>query len=124
MVITLDFDSSYLSSSLSRSTMLKFVKVLACLKKFSYICKIKLDMSKTLGQTRIGDFNPSGDEVVANIKQKAIELIDYIAENVTGVKPIPDSYLVDTSADRYKSLAFTDIESAAMWAVKAHMHKL
>lgn len=81
-------------------------------------------MSKTLGQTRIGDFNPSGDEVVANIKQKAIELIDYIAENVTGIKPIPDSHLVDTSAERYKSLAFTDIESAAMWAVKAHMHKL
>lgn len=44
-------------------------------------------MSKTLGQIRIGEFNPSGDEVVANIKQKAIELIDYINDNVKGDYP-------------------------------------
>ena len=90
-------------------------------------------MEKTLGQKRIGEFNPSGDEVVANIKQKATELIDYINDNIVGLKPLPNvikeagekfTGAMDASAERYKSLAFTDIESAAMWAVKAHMHKI
>ena len=80
-------------------------------------------MEKTLGQKRIGEFNPKGDEVVNGIKQRATELIDYIASNVVGIKPIEGSKgKVDMSAERLKSLAFTDIESAAMWAVKAYMH--
>ena len=79
-------------------------------------------MEKTLGQQRIGEFNPTGDEVVNGIKQRATELIDYIASNVVGIKPIEGSKAVDMSAERLKSLAFTDIESAAMWAVKAYMH--
>lgn len=82
-------------------------------------------MEKTLGQKRIGNFNPGAETVVDTIKQKASELIDYINENVAMAGAVPEGYnekeLV-ASIGRLKSLALTDIESAAMWAVKAHMH--
>lgn len=56
--------------------------------------------------TTIPDFNPSGSDVVANIKAMTEELIKYIENNV------PDG--------RRKALALTNYEQAAMWAVKAN----
>jgi hypothetical protein len=51
-------------------------------------------------------FNPSNNEVVDVIKSKTEELIEYIRENV------PDN--------RCRSIAITNYEQAAMWAVKAN----
>ena len=56
--------------------------------------------------TTIPDFNPSGSDVVGGIKSRTEELIDYIVENV------PDN--------RQRSIALTNYEQAAMWAVKAN----
>lgn len=75
-------------------------------------------MSMTKGEYRVGiNFNPSGDDMVGQIKRKAADLIDLIA-----AIPVPDSgkpadYAVEVV--RLKALAQTEIESAAMWAVKA-----
>ena len=56
------------------------------------------------------NFNPSGDPLVDRIKKTAAELIDLI-------DAIP---CVDASErGRLKGLAIDDIESGAMWAVKA-----
>lgn len=52
------------------------------------------------------EFNPSGSEVVDQIKQKTDELMAFITENV------PDG--------RRRALALTNYEQAAMWAVKAN----
>lgn len=63
-------------------------------------------MSKTIGEKRVRvEFNPSQDDVVSTIKQKAAELIN-ICED-----------LKDKDA-RLASLAQTSFEEAAMWAVK------
>lgn len=51
-------------------------------------------------------FNPSGSEVVAEIKTRTDELMRYIEENVPG--------------NRCRSIAITNYEQAAMWAVKAN----
>jgi hypothetical protein len=51
-------------------------------------------------------FNPSGSEQVAQIKAKTEELMKYLRENV------PDN--------RCRSIAITNYEQAAMWAVKAN----
>lgn len=51
-------------------------------------------------------FNPSGSEVVAGIKQRTEELLSYLREVV------PDN--------RCRSIAITNFEQAAMWAVKAN----
>lgn len=51
------------------------------------------------------DFNPSNSEIVREIKSQAQTLIDFIKSNV---KP-----------GREQSLAITNIEQGAMWAVKA-----
>lgn len=51
-------------------------------------------------------FNPSGSEVVAGIKARTDELIKYLEDNV------PDN--------RHRSIALTNYEQAAMWAVKAN----
>lgn len=56
--------------------------------------------------TTIPGFNPSGSDVVANIKAMTEELIKYIENNV------PEG--------RRKALALTNYEQAAMWAVKAN----
>lgn len=56
--------------------------------------------------TTIPSFNPSGSEVVDGIKQRTEELMAYIRENV------PEN--------RARSLAITNYEQAAMWAVKAN----
>lgn len=81
----------------------------------------------TKGEYRVGiGFNPSGDGMVGRIKRLAADLIDLI-ETI----PLPE--LTDEMSDdewgvgmdhtsevvRLKSLAQTQAEDAAMWAVKA-----
>ena len=56
--------------------------------------------------TTIPEFNPSGSDVVAGIKSRTEELMEYIRENV------PDN--------RCRSIAITNYEQAAMWGVKAN----
>lgn len=51
-------------------------------------------------------FNPSGSEVVAEIKRQTEDLLAYIAANVP--------------ANRERAIAITNYEQAAMWAVKAN----
>jgi hypothetical protein len=61
----------------------------------------------TIGEDRVRiDFNPSGDSVVEQIKQTTAELID-LCETLK------------TKDTRLASLAQTQYEDAAMWAVKA-----
>lgn len=55
--------------------------------------------------TTIPEFNPSGNEFVAEIKGRTEELIKYIEDNVP--------------SGRRKAIALTNYEQAAMWAVKA-----
>jgi hypothetical protein len=52
------------------------------------------------------DFNPSGSDVVANIKSMTDTLAAYIEDNVPN--------------NRQRSVALTNYEQAAMWAVKAN----
>ena len=52
------------------------------------------------------NFNPSGDDRVATIKAKTEDLLKYLRESV------PDN--------RCRSIAITNYEQAAMWAVKAN----
>ena len=77
----------------------------------------------TKGEYRVGiNFNPSGDDMVGQIKRKAADLIDFI-------ESIPDFGGENVHSDeaqtccreraRLKALAQTDIETAAMHAVKA-----
>ena len=62
---------------------------------------------KTIGEQRVRvEFNPSSDSIVDQIKQKTAELINLCE----GLK--------DRDA-RLASLAQTEYETAAMWAVKA-----
>ena len=74
----------------------------------------------TKGEYRVGiNFNPSADDTVARIKSMASALIDFI----DGI-PVPavdsvDSAMHSHEVARLKGLAQTEIESAAMWAVKA-----
>lgn len=65
----------------------------------------------TEGEYRVGiSFNPSANPAVDEVKQKAAELIDLLA-------PIASNR--DHPGARCASIAMTEIESAAMWAVKA-----
>lgn len=60
----------------------------------------------TEGEYRVGiTFNPSGDKAVNHIKKTVAELIDYIEK--TGKNK------------RCTAIAQTELESAAMWAVKS-----
>ena len=59
----------------------------------------------TKGEEIIGKFNPSSNESVDKIKQKATELVDLIEE--LGKDP------------RRKAAAITDVEKAQMMAVKS-----
>lgn len=52
------------------------------------------------------DFNPSQSEVVAGIKERTEELMGFIRAHV------PEN--------RERSIAITNYEQAAMWAVKAN----
>ena len=75
-------------------------------------------MSMTKGEYRVGiDFNPSGDDLVGKIKRAAADLIDLI--DLIGA--IRNDGEIDQYAEvsRLKELAQTEVESAAMWAVKA-----
>lgn len=56
--------------------------------------------------TTIPTFNPSNNQVVQAIKDKTEELIEYIEANVP--------------SNRRRSIALTNYEQAAMWAVKAN----
>lgn len=69
----------------------------------------------TKGEYRVGiNFNPSGDDTVGQIKRKAADLIDLI----DGIPSSRDT-VRGNEVGRLKALAQTDIEAAAMWAVKA-----
>lgn len=57
-------------------------------------------------ETTIPSFNPSGSEVVAEIKRRTEDLMEYLRASV------PDN--------RQRSIALTNYEQAAMWAVKAN----
>lgn len=73
---------------------------------------------KTLGEARVRtDFNVTNNGTVDVIKQKAAELINYIDQNVNAVENVPQDKLGEFV--RLKALAMTDVENAAMWAVKA-----
>lgn len=52
------------------------------------------------------DFNPSDSVVVGGIKERTEELLKFITENVP--------------SNRERSIALTNYEQAAMWAVKAN----
>ena len=66
----------------------------------------------TLGEYRVGiTFNPSNNPQVDNIKRAAANLIDYINEL--------DLPTAGGEVRRLQALAMTDVEAAAMWAVKA-----
>jgi hypothetical protein len=70
----------------------------------------------TKGEYRVGiGFNPSNDDMVAKIKRQAADLIDLIDSIPAG----SHEWGIDAERTRLKALAQTDIESAAMWAVKA-----
>ena len=56
--------------------------------------------------TTIPSFNPSGKSQVDEIKRMTEELLAYLRDNV------PDN--------RCRSIAMTNYEQAAMWAVKAN----
>ncbi len=75
---------------------------------------------KTIGEERVRvDFNQSGNELVADIKKRSAELINLLdAVRNDGVSK---AYGRETSGEKLRliSLAMTDFESAAMWAVKA-----
>ena len=61
----------------------------------------------TLGEQRVRvDFNVTSDDVVSQIKQQTAKLIDLV-ETLKAKDP------------RLASLAQTEFETAAMWAVKA-----
>lgn len=73
---------------------------------------------KTLGEARVRtDFNVTNNGTVDVIKQKAAELINYIDQNVNAGENVPQDKLGELV--RLKALAMTDVENAAMWAVKA-----
>ena len=64
----------------------------------------------TLGESRVGiDFNPGGSPKIAKIKRLAADLID----EVNGIDPASGEIA------RVRAVAMTEIEGAAMWAVKA-----
>jgi hypothetical protein len=82
----------------------------------------------TKGEYRVGiAFNPSNDDMVGQIKRKAADLIDLIEtipattrdENIAGLGLARAADTRASEVSRLKSLAQTEIEAAAMWAVKA-----
>lgn len=65
----------------------------------------------TEGQYRVGvTFNPSSNPLVDEVKQKAAELID-LMNSIATDREHPGA--------RCAAIAMTELESAAMWAVKA-----
>lgn len=87
----------------------------------SYIANYWIKERKmTLGEYRVGvSFNPSQDPAVASIKAHAAALIDEIAAlRANKTQGVEDAELRGEVC-RLCALAVTDIENAAMWAVKA-----
>lgn len=85
----------------------------------SYVCSMKNEKEQTLGQKRIGGFNPSGSGYIDTVKTKCAELIDLIAENT----PLDENEENNVGEIiRLKSMAMTSIEQASMYAVKAFIH--
>lgn len=71
----------------------------------------------TKGEYRVGiAFNPSNDDMVGQIKRKAADLIDLIETIPVALIANEDQH---QEVKRLKALAQAEIESAAMWAVKA-----
>ena len=81
----------------------------------------------TKGEYKVGiDFTPSQDDVVGRIKRLAADFIDLVdsIEVVTEkeeeeIKHTDKLWARMDERRRLKALAMTEIESAAMWAVKA-----
>ena len=72
-------------------------------------------MAETKGEYRVGlDFIPSHDNMAGRIKRAAADLIDLI-ETITA----SDGGEQYNEVTRLKAVAQTEIENAAMWAVKA-----
>ena len=81
-------------------------------------------MKMTKGEYRVGiTFNPSGDGMVGQIKQAAADLIDLI--EMIPLQEMDSAYgeMRGNEIARLKALAQTDIETAAMHAVKAATKK-
>ena len=60
-------------------------------------------------ETTMPDFNPSQSLVVHDIKRMTEEIMAYLRNHVAD--------------NRCRSIALTNFEQAAMWAVKAHFTK-
>jgi len=77
----------------------------------------------TLGEYRVGkSFNPSNNELVDQIKAKAAELIDLIElTRTSGEVSITEAFAAPLAVekDRLANIAQDQVESAAMFAVKA-----
>lgn len=70
----------------------------------------------TKGEYRVGiAFNPSGDDLVGRIRRQAADLIDLIET----IDVLEMGLVHAAEVSRLRSLAQTNIEDAAMWAVKA-----
>jgi hypothetical protein len=73
-------------------------------------------MTQTKGEYRVGiSFNPSNDDMVSQIKQKAAELIDLI----DSIEELKGTLTQTGEVIRLKAQAQREIEAGAMWAVKA-----
>lgn len=73
------------------------------------------EASLTKGEYRVGvTFNPSNNPMVDEIKSISAKFIDLIEEI-----PSDRESEVGNERGRLKALAQTDVENAAMWAVKA-----
>lgn len=59
-----------------------------------------------MAESTLPEFNPSGSDVVAEIKARTEALMEFLRESV------PEN--------RCRSIALTNYEQAAMWAVKAN----
>lgn len=69
------------------------------------------NQSMTLGEQRVRiSFNPSTNENVDKIKRMAADFIDHCESMKTSITP--------SEVNRSLSIAQTEIEAAAMWAVK------
>lgn len=74
----------------------------------------------TKGEYRVGiSFNPSGDDLVNQIKRQAADLIDLIESIPSCGGMCREAAAKDAEVGRLKALAQTAIEDGAMWAVKA-----
>ena len=77
-------------------------------------------MKQTLGEFRIRtNFNPSNQTLVDQIKQKTAELIDLLEKYPPKSIEEMEEGWQRVEFFRLKSLAQTNYEQAAMWAVKA-----